>query len=159
MTCWSVAVASALAWPLKPTCVSLICTKLNAPAGASAAAAGVTTRDDSTPPAAVHTTAAPVQANVGSVATLTGNPQNMLVGSFSSLTYRAFLVRQAPIAVVGLVAVFAVVWLVYRRALPPAFAEGGASARAAVHYPLMVKTLIAVGVMLVAFLAGVPIAL
>jgi len=98
-------------------------------------------------------------ANVGSVATLTGNPQNMLVGSFSSLTYRAFLVRQAPIAVVGLLAVFVVVWLVYRRALPPAFAEGGAAARATVHYPLMVKTLVAVGVMLVAFLAGVPIAL
>jgi Na+/H+ antiporter NhaD/arsenite permease-like protein len=98
-------------------------------------------------------------ANVGSVATLTGNPQNMLVGSFSSLSYRAFLVRQAPIAVVGLVAVFAVVWLVYRRALPPAFAAGGAATRHAVHYPLMVKTLLAVGVMLVAFLAGVPIAL
>jgi Na+/H+ antiporter NhaD/arsenite permease-like protein len=98
-------------------------------------------------------------ANVGSVATLTGNPQNMLVGSFSSVTYRAFLVRQAPIAVIGLLAVFVVVALVYRRALPVAFAEGGTTARHAVHYPLMVKTLIAVGVMLIAFLAGVPIAL
>ena len=97
-------------------------------------------------------------ANVGSVATLTGNPQNMLVGSFSNLTYRAFLVRQAPVAVVGLVLVFAVVWLVYRRILPPAFVDGGPAARQAVHYPLMVKTLIAVGVMLIAFLAGVPIA-
>jgi len=54
-------------------------------------------------------------ANVGSVATLTGNPQNMLVGSFSNVTYRAFLVRQAPIALVGLGAVFAVVWIIYRR--------------------------------------------
>jgi len=98
-------------------------------------------------------------ANVGSVATLTGNPQNMLVGSFSSVTYRAFLVRQAPIALVGLVAVFAVVWLVYRRALPAEIMEGAPPARHAVHYPLMIKTLLAVGVMLVAFLAGVPIAL
>ena len=98
-------------------------------------------------------------SNVGSVATLTGNPQNMLVGSFSDLTYRGFLARQAPIALLGLLAVFAVVWLVYRRALPPAFAEVGPAARHAVHYPLMVKTLIAVGVMLVSFLAGVPIAL
>ena len=30
-------------------------------------------------------------ANVGSVATLTGNPQNMLIGSFSGISYRAFL--------------------------------------------------------------------
>ena len=98
-------------------------------------------------------------ANVGSVATLTGNPQNMLVGSFSSVSYRAFLVRQAPVALVGLVAVYAVVWLVYRRALPAEIMEGAPPARHAVHYPLMIKTLLAVGVMLVAFLAGVPIAL
>ena len=38
-------------------------------------------------------------ANVGSVATLTGNPQNMLVGSFSSIGYRGFLIRQAPVAI------------------------------------------------------------
>ena len=98
-------------------------------------------------------------ANVGSVATLTGNPQNMLVGSFSSVSYRAFLVRQAPVALVGLVAVYAVVWLVYRRALPAEIMEGAPPARHAVHYPLMIKTLLAVAVMLVAFLAGVPIAL
>jgi len=34
-------------------------------------------------------------ANVGSVATLTGNPQNMLIGSFSAISYRAFLLREA----------------------------------------------------------------
>jgi Na+/H+ antiporter NhaD/arsenite permease-like protein len=48
-------------------------------------------------------------ANVGSVATLTGNPQNMLVGSFSSVTYRGFLLRQLPVAVLGLACVFLVV--------------------------------------------------
>jgi Na+/H+ antiporter NhaD/arsenite permease-like protein len=98
-------------------------------------------------------------ANVGSVATLTGNPQNMLVGSFSHVTYRAFLVRQAPVALLGLACVFAVVWLVYRRRLPAAFPASGGEERHPVHYPLMVKTVIAVGVMLVAFLAGVPIAI
>ncbi|MGH7342181.1 MAG: hypothetical protein ACREKH_16950 [Candidatus Rokuibacteriota bacterium] len=41
--------------------------------------------------------------------TLTGNPQNMLVGSFLGISYRAFLAREAPIAVVGLVCVFAVI--------------------------------------------------
>jgi len=98
-------------------------------------------------------------ANVGSVATLTGNPQNMLVGSFSDVSYRGFLLRQAPIALVGLVCVFAVVWLVYRRELPRLFADGNPTDRVVVHYPLMVKTVAVVAVMLVAFLAGVPIAL
>ncbi|HET7342580.1 MAG TPA: anion transporter [Methylomirabilota bacterium] len=98
-------------------------------------------------------------ANVGSVATLTGNPQNMLVGSFSSLTYRGFLVREAPIALIGLALVFLVVRVVYRRDLAGAFAGAAPEARHAVHYPIMIKTLIAVAVMLLAFLAGVPIAL
>jgi Na+/H+ antiporter NhaD/arsenite permease-like protein len=97
-------------------------------------------------------------ANVGSVATLTGNPQNMLVGSFSSISYRGFLLRQAPVALLGLACVFLVVWLVYRRQLPAHFEAAGEPDRHLVHYPLMVKTLIAVGVMLLAFLAGVPIA-
>jgi Na+/H+ antiporter NhaD/arsenite permease-like protein len=98
-------------------------------------------------------------ANVGSVATLTGNPQNMLVGSFSGIGYRGFLVRQAPVALLGLLCVYAVVWLVYHRHLPERFAASAPQEAPPVHYPLMVKTLIAVGVMLVAFLAGLPIAL
>src|SRR6266478_399287 len=97
-------------------------------------------------------------ANVGSVATLTGNPQNMLVGSFSSISYRSFLAREAPIAVVGLVCVYVAVALVYRRQLPNAPLEIAPDTRLAVHYPLMGKTIAATTVMLVAFLAGVPIA-
>ena len=98
-------------------------------------------------------------ANVGSVATLTGNPQNMLVGSFSGMGYRTFLLREAPVAVVGLVLVFAVIWLAYRRALPPILPAESLEERFVVHRALMTKTIVAVCVMLVAFLAGVPIAL
>jgi Na+/H+ antiporter NhaD/arsenite permease-like protein len=98
-------------------------------------------------------------ANVGSVATLTGNPQNMLVGSFSGISYRSFLAHEAPIAVIGLVCVFSVVALVYRRHLPNAPLEIAPNARLAVHYPLLWKTIAAVSVMLLAFLAGVPIAI
>jgi Na+/H+ antiporter NhaD/arsenite permease-like protein len=97
-------------------------------------------------------------ANVGSVATLTGNPQNMLVGSFSGIGYRTFLLREAPVAFLGLLCVFGVVWLVYRRRLPERFVVDDEADRQPVHYPLMLKTLAAVGVMLAAFLAGVPVA-
>src|SRR5437879_2688169 len=72
-------------------------------------------------------------ANVGSVATLTGNPQNMLVGSFSGLSYRAFLVREAPVAVIGLALVFAVIWLAYRRHLPPTLPAEALDEPGAVH--------------------------
>src|SRR2546425_4196823 len=98
-------------------------------------------------------------ANVGSVATLTGNPQNMLVGSFSGISYRSFLAREAPIALVGLACVFVVVALVYRRQLPDTPLEIAPDTRLAVHYSLMWKTIAATSVMLVAFLAGAPIAI
>jgi Na+/H+ antiporter NhaD/arsenite permease-like protein len=98
-------------------------------------------------------------ANVGSLATLTGNPQNMLVGSFASFSYRGFLLREGPIALLGLGCVFGVVWLAYRRRLPPAFATEELNLRIPVHYPLMWKTVAAVALMLIAFLVGVPIAL
>lgn len=110
-------------------------------------------------PPAPYLIALATAANVGSVATLTGNPQNMLVGSFSGISYRGFLAREAPVALLGLACVVAVVWLVYRKRLPPALAPTTLPDPLHVHYPLMIKTVLAVGVMLVAFLAGVPIAL
>src|SRR3989441_6733267 len=98
-------------------------------------------------------------SNVGSVATLTGNPHNMLIGSFSGLSYRSFLARQAPVAIIGLVCVFAAVWLAYRRQLPRVLRAVPRRERIPVHYPLMIKTITAIAAMLVAFLAGAPIAL
>jgi Na+/H+ antiporter NhaD/arsenite permease-like protein len=41
-------------------------------------------------------------SNIGSVATITGNPQNMLIGSFSGIHYRDFLAHLGPVALVGL---------------------------------------------------------
>src|SRR6202047_2812934 len=41
-------------------------------------------------------------SNIGSVATITGNPQNMLIGSFSGMRYRTFLIHLGPVAVAGL---------------------------------------------------------
>jgi Na+/H+ antiporter NhaD/arsenite permease-like protein len=98
-------------------------------------------------------------SNVGSVATLTGNPQNMLVGGFAGINYRSFLAREAPVAVVGLVCVFVVVRLAYRRELPRTMARATLTGEFPVHYPLMIKTTVVVAAMLLGFLSGVPIAL
>jgi len=98
-------------------------------------------------------------ANVGSVATLTGNPQNMLIGSFSGISYRTFLVHQVAVAVIGLVVVFVVIHRRYRREFPAALGPAALPVRYPVHYALMTKTLAVVLIMLAAFLAGVPIAL
>ena len=42
-------------------------------------------------------------SNIGSVATITGNPQNIIIGSLSHICYVRFAARLAPVAVIGLV--------------------------------------------------------
>ena len=60
-------------------------------------------------------------SNCGSVATITGNPQNMVIGAVSKISYPAFAFSLAPVAAFGLAAVVAVVWLAFRKE----FARGG----------------------------------
>jgi Na+/H+ antiporter NhaD/arsenite permease-like protein len=53
-------------------------------------------------------------SNAGSVATITGNPQNMVIGSVSHLSYVSFARALSPIALVSLGIVAVVVVLLYR---------------------------------------------
>jgi Na+/H+ antiporter NhaD/arsenite permease-like protein len=41
-------------------------------------------------------------SNIGSVASITGNPQNMLIGSYSGINYLDFMLHLGPVAVAGL---------------------------------------------------------
>ncbi|MEW6364205.1 MAG: anion transporter [Acidobacteriota bacterium] len=52
-------------------------------------------------------------SNVGSVATITGNPQNMMIGSFSGIPYRQFVTALSPVAILGLFATIVVIACVY----------------------------------------------
>lgn len=56
-------------------------------------------------------------ANTGSVATLVGNPQNMLCGLLGGLVYREFLVVMAPVAVLGLALNHLILRLLFRESL------------------------------------------
>ncbi len=58
-------------------------------------------------------------SNIGSVATITGNPQNMIVAGFAHLAYASFAARLAPVAAVGLVIDYAVLAALYGKRLGP----------------------------------------
>ncbi len=64
-------------------------------------------------------------ANIGSAATLTGNPQNMLVGICSQMAYGKFFLLMAPIALIGLVINAALISLIYRRRLGERYDASG----------------------------------
>jgi len=57
-------------------------------------------------------------ANLGSAATLVGNPQNMIIGSLSGLGFAEFMLLAGPPALVGVVINTALLWLYFRRRLP-----------------------------------------
>jgi Na+/H+ antiporter NhaD/arsenite permease-like protein len=57
-------------------------------------------------------------SNVGGVATLTGNPQNMIIGTTSGLDYARYVLRMAPVAAVGLALDAALLLWIFRDDLP-----------------------------------------
>jgi Na+/H+ antiporter NhaD/arsenite permease-like protein len=57
-------------------------------------------------------------ANLGSAMTLVGNPQNMLIGSMSGMSFTSFFAKMLPVALVALVAHVALSLAWFQRALP-----------------------------------------
>lgn len=96
-------------------------------------------------------------ANIGSVATVTGNPQNMLVAGYSGLAYRTFAAHLAPLAVVGLLIDFGMLWLLYRHQLRGRIEPAAARVRIAVHRPLLIKSTLITLLAVVLFIVGLPI--
>jgi Na+/H+ antiporter NhaD/arsenite permease-like protein len=97
-------------------------------------------------------------SNIGSVATITGNPQNIIIGSLSHIPYIVFAKALAPIAAVGLVIATALIALSYRRQFFTRARMEEIELRARSHRPLLFKTMLVMAVMVVLFFLGQPVA-
>jgi Na+/H+ antiporter NhaD/arsenite permease-like protein len=97
-------------------------------------------------------------SNVGSVATITGNPQNMLIGSFSGIRYRDFLFHLGPVAVGGILLDWAVLHCLFMRK-GPALASNAALDMPPLDLTRLTKPAVVVAGVIVGFLFGVPPAL
>jgi Na+/H+ antiporter NhaD/arsenite permease-like protein len=99
-------------------------------------------------------------SNIGSTATITGNPQNILIGSFSGIAYGRFAAVLSPVAAAGLVLTFALIWLMHReefRCRGEGFAAHPRPAH--LHRPLTFKALAVMLAMVAAFFVGLSPAL
>ncbi len=100
-------------------------------------------------------------SNVGSAATITGNPQNMIIGVASGISFTDFFLALAPISLAGLAVVWVVIVLFYRQE----FSKDNplislAQTEDTPHYARfqMIRVLTVTAGMLVALLIGVPTA-
>src|SRR3989441_8497322 len=64
-----------------------------------------------------HLLALAMSANLGSVATLVGNPQNMIIGHLSRIPFLRFSASLAPVAAVGLLLQYAILQIGFRKVL------------------------------------------
>ena len=94
--------------------------------------------------------------NLGSVATLSGNPQNILIGSFSGISYLDFAKALTPIALVSLLIQIALLWWLYPDVRSTKSCPSLTPVRYRIFKPLLTKSLLITGGLLIAFLIGIP---
>src|ERR1700719_682325 len=95
-------------------------------------------------------------SNIGSTATITGNPQNMMIGSFSQIPYAQFTASLAPVALVGLVLAFVLIALFHRGEFASGVRLAAEIREPRTHRVLMLRALIATAVLVALFFAGQP---
>jgi len=94
-------------------------------------------------------------ANIGSVATITGNPQNMIIGIASEISYLDFVLTLGPVALVGMVIAWAVILLIYRRDLRHRTFTQPVFVTNRINHALLRKSLLSTAILLSALLLGV----
>jgi Na+/H+ antiporter NhaD/arsenite permease-like protein len=93
-------------------------------------------------------------SNVGSTATITGNPQNIMIGSFSQIPYAKFALALAPVALVGLVVTVVLVALCHREEFDKVTRLELPKRRFKANRALMTRAVLATLVLIVLFFAG-----
>ena len=94
-------------------------------------------------------------SNIGSAATITGNPQNIMIGSFSGIPYAEFAAALSPVAAIGLLLLFALLLLSFWREFLTRDGLSATLPRARVRRGLLLKALLATVLAVGFFFAGV----
>jgi len=92
-------------------------------------------------------------ANIGSAATLVGNPQNMIIGSLSGFPFGRFVLFAAPAAGIGLLLNMFLLYLFYYRRLPSKMDHPASSTATVDWRSLLMAMAVTVGVIF-GFFAG-----
>lgn len=107
-------------------------------------------------PATPFLIALATSANIGSAMTLTGNPQNIIIGHASGWGWSAFALRMMPIGLICLVVNWLMLELLYRKSLALAARrwQPSATPKVEVQHTLALKSVCVFSGLTIAFLAG-----
>jgi Na+/H+ antiporter NhaD/arsenite permease-like protein len=111
-------------------------------------------------PVVPYVVAVATASNIGSVATITGNPQNMLIGSLSGISYVDFIAHLGPVALAGLCLNWGLLhWMYLRGSADHVMVREALSAPEVRHAGIRKKPVIVLVIVIVGFILGVPAAL
>ena len=99
-----------------------------------------------------------MSANLGSVATLVGNPQNMIIGHLSRMPFLHFSAAMIPVALAGLTILYFVLRVGFRNTLKAAVLERPQASSRKLDMVLLRLTLIVLAAVFVGFMAGLNLA-
>lgn len=94
-------------------------------------------------------------SNIGSTATITGNPQNIMIGSFSHIPYAEFALALAPIALVGLMLTAAMIALFHRAEFFSGARLEASPMKVTFNRVLVLRAALATFILIAAFFSGV----
>ncbi len=95
-------------------------------------------------------------SNIGSAATITGNPQNMIIGSLSHIPYGTFAAALAPAAAAGLAVAALFIVLSFPREFLTRERLPAVTLRVRVNHALLARSLIATAALIALFFMGAP---
>lgn len=99
-----------------------------------------------------------MSANLGSVATLVGNPQNMIIGHLSGIPFAHFTASLLPVALVGLTIQHLILGIGFRKSLAHAVIRQPPPEERPLDLRLIRVTLVILGLVFAGFLAGLNLA-
>lgn len=99
-----------------------------------------------------------MSANLGSVATLVGNPQNMIIGHMSKIPFLRFSASLLPAAIAGMAIEYAVLRIGFRKVLGAAVIHRPEQGPRALDHRLLAITFVVLLLVFIGFVAGLNLA-
>ncbi len=96
-------------------------------------------------------------ANIGSAMTPVGNPQNMLIASYSGITFLKFITPLFVVSMVSLIILYFTIQIFFKKEFSDTKIESLNIENKRLYKPLLIKSIFATSVMIVLFLLHFPV--